>query len=149
EPSPTPNRAIACFEGKLYTPNGYNQMVVLDQETFEVLDIRESPSKTFIDCICVDHPTLHAMTDVDGCIFIGNLAGNHFPVKRTIDTNVVHGVRYDERHGRFWTTQDGGLGEDRCVRTGVTTVDPDGSNFREFKRSHEDNEFIAFDPEGR
>ena len=32
---------------------------------------------------------------------------------------------------------DGGLGADKCVRTGVTTIERDGSNFREFKLSHE------------
>lgn len=149
EPSPTPNRAIACFGGRVYTPNGYNQMVVLDEETFEVVDIRESPSDTFVDCICVGHPEVHAMSDVDGNIFIGNLETNEWPVRRKIDTNVVHGVIYDARHDRFWTTQDGGLGDDRCVRTGVTTLEKDGSGFREYKLSHEDNEFIAADPEHR
>ena len=66
-----------------------------------------------------------------------------------MDTNVVHGVVYDRRHDRFWTTQDGGLGDDRGVRTGVTTIEVDGTGFREFKLSHEDNEFIAIEPEGR
>ena len=149
EPSPSPNRAIACLNGRLYTPNGYNQLMVLDMETFEVLDIRTSPSETFLDCICVDHPELHALSDVAGNLFIGNLETNEFPIKRTIDTNVVHGIVYDARHERFWTTQDGGLGPDKHVRTGVTTIEKDGSGFREFKMSHEDNEFIAFEPEGR
>lgn len=149
EPSPTPNRGIAVLNGKVYTPNGYNQFVVLDAESFAVLDIRSSPSETFVDCICVDHPELHALSDVDGNLFIGNLERHDFPVRLKIDTNVVHGVVYDHRHGRFWTTQDGGLGEDRCVRTGVTTVEADGSGFAEFKLSHEDNEFIAITPDGR
>jgi photosystem II stability/assembly factor-like uncharacterized protein len=52
-------------------------------------------------------------------------------------------------HERFWTTQDGGLGDDKCVRTGVTRLSLDGSSFEEFKLSHEDNEFIAIEPEGR
>jgi len=148
-PSPTPNRAITCLNGRVYTPNGYNQLVVLDVDTFEVLDIRESPSKTFIDCICADDPEVHALSGVDGYLFLGNLETNQFPIQRQIDTNVVHGVVYDRRHDRFWTTQDGGLGEDRCVRTGVTTIEKDGSGFREFKLSHEDNEFIALDPDHR
>ena len=148
EPSPSPSRAIACHGGRLYTLNGYNQLLVLDQETFELLDIRDSPSNTFLDCICVDHPEIHALSSVDGSLYIGNLEQHAFPVHRVIDTNVVHGVVYDARHHRFWTTQDGGLGNDRCVRTGVTTLLPDGSGFREFKLSHEDNEFIAMDPDG-
>ncbi len=149
EVSPTPNRAIACFNGRLYTPNGYNQIVVLDAETFEIVDIRPSPSPTFVDCICADHPEVHAMSDVTGMLYIGNLERNEFPVRKKVDTGVVHGVVYDRRHDRFWTTQDGGLGEDRCVRTGVTTVEKDGTGFAEFKLSHEDNEFIAIEPEGR
>jgi WD40 repeat protein len=148
EPSPSPNRAIAVLNGRLYTPNGYNQIVVIDVETFELLDVRPSPSETFVDCICVDHPEVHALSDVDGTLFIGNLERNEFPIRRQIDTNVVHGVAYDPRHDRFWTTQDGGLGDDRYVRTGVTTIEKDGTGFREHKVSHEDNEFIAMTPDG-
>lgn len=149
EPSPSPNRAMAVLNGRVYTLNGYNQLTVLDAETFEVLDIRVSPSETFLDCISAEHPTLHAVSDVAGTLYIGNLETNEFPVRRQIDCNVVHGIAYDKLHDRFWTTQDGGLGEDRYVRTGVTCIEKDGSNFREFKLSHEDNEFIAFEPEGR
>ena len=148
-PSPTPNRGITCLNGRLYTCNAYNQFVVLDTETFEVLDIRDSPSKTFIDCFCVDHPTVHALSDVDGHLFLGNLETNEFPIDAMVDTSVVHGVVYDRRHDRFWTTQDGGFGEDKFVRTGVTTIEKDGTGFREFKLSHEDNECIAFDPDHR
>lgn len=149
EPSPSPNRAMAVLNGRVYLLNGYNQFTVLDAETFEVLDIRVSPSETFLDCICAQHPTLHAVSDVDGTLYIGNLETNEWPVRRQIDTNVVHGVVYDRRHDRFFTTQDAGLGEDRYCRTGVTCVSKDGRDFREFKLSHEDNEFIAFEPEGR
>ncbi|MGE7875461.1 WD40 repeat domain-containing protein [Streptomyces venezuelae] len=147
EPSLSPNRGIAYLNGRLYTNNGYGQMVVLDAETFEVVNIFESPSNTFFDCICVENPDLHALSDVDGMLYIGNLETNDFPVQVKIDTNVVHGVVYDKRHDRFWTTQDGGLGEDKLVRTGVTTIEKDGTGFNEYKISHEDNEFIQFDPE--
>lgn len=148
-PSPTPNRAMAYLNGRLYTCNAYNQFVVLDAETFAIIDIRPSPSSTFIDCICVDDPHVHALSDVAGRLFIGNLETGQFPVQATVDTSVVHGVVYDRRHDRFWTTQDGGLGADRCVRTGVTIIEKDGTGFKEFKLSHEDNEFIAFDPDHR
>lgn len=148
-PSPTPNRGIACLNGRLYTCNGYNQLVVLDADTFEVLDIRDSPSKTFIDCFCVEHPTVHALSDVNGHLFIGNLETNEYPVEAIVDTSVVHGVVYDRRHDRFWTTQDGGFGADRFVRTGVTIIEKDGTGLRQFKLSHEDNEFIAIDADHR
>lgn len=147
--SPSPNRGIACLNGRLYTCNGFNQLVVIDVDSFQLLDVRESPSKTFVDCICVDNPDLHALTDVDGTIYIGNLETNDFPVRAVVDSNVVHGVTYDWRHHRFWTTQDGGLGPDKSVRTGVTTIETDGSGLREYKISHEDNEFIAFDADCR
>jgi WD40 repeat protein len=145
EPSPTPNRGIAHFNGRLYTNNGYGQMVVLDCETFDVLDIRESPSKTFLDNIYTENPNLHAMTDVDGFLYLGDLEKNEFPIKFQVDSELAHGIAYDEKHDRFWTTQDGGFGEDRFVRTGITTINSDGSDFREYKISHEDNEFIQFD----
>ncbi len=149
KPSLSPNRGIRVFNGKLFTSNAYNQFVVLDEETFEVLDIRDSPSKTFIDCICTEHPDVHAMTDVNGKIFIGNIETNEWPVEQVVDTMVVHGIAYDKRHDRFWTTQDGGIGDDRFVRTGVTVIEKDGSGFKEFKVSTEDNEFIAFSPDHR
>ncbi|MFD2169977.1 WD40 repeat domain-containing protein [Tumebacillus lipolyticus] len=149
EPSPSPNRGIAYLNGKVYTNNGYTQIVVLDAETFEVIDIRTSPSPTFFDCICVGNPELHALSDVEGKLYIGNLETNEFPVQAQVDTNVVHGVVYDARHDRFWTTQDGGLGEDKLVRTGVTTIEKDGTGFQEYKISHEDNEFIQFDQDCR
>ena len=39
-PSLSPNRGIACLNGRLYTCNGYNQIVVIDAETFELLNVR-------------------------------------------------------------------------------------------------------------
>ncbi len=146
--SPTPNRGIAVLDGRLYTNNAYGQFVVIDVETFNVVDIRECVSPTYIDCICVDHPTLQAMTDVNGTIYFGDLAANDFPVRRKIDIDVIHGIAYDHRHDRFWTTQDGGLGEDYCLRTGITRISADAEEFEEFKLSHEDNEFIAITPDG-
>ena len=70
-PSLSPNRGIACLNGRLYTCNGYNQIVVIDAETFELLDVRESPSETFIDCICVGSSDVHALSDVRGTLYIG------------------------------------------------------------------------------
>ncbi|ABS45729.1 MULTISPECIES: YncE family protein [Yersinia pseudotuberculosis complex] len=144
EPSPSPNRAIAVLNDRLYTNNGYGQIVVIDVDTFELLDIRESPSPTFFDAICVDAPHAHMLSDVDGMVYIGNLEENYFPISHRIDTNVIHGVVYDRKHDRFCTTQDGGLGDDECVHTGIVSIDTDGSNINEFKISHEDNEFINF-----
>ena len=144
EPSPSPNRAIAVLNDRLYTNNGYGQIVVLDIHDFRLLDIRESPSPSFFDAICVDNPDVHMLSDVEGEVYIGNLEENFFPVQRKLDNNVIHGVIYDKKHDRFCTTQDGGLGDDECVHTGIISIDKDGSNVKEFKISHEDNEFICF-----
>ncbi|MET3709955.1 outer membrane protein assembly factor BamB [Sphingomonas trueperi] len=144
----SPNRGIAYLDGRIYTCNAFNQIVVLDAETFALLDVRQSPAPTFIDCIVAGVGPRDAMSDVAGTLYIGDLRSNDFPVRAQVDTSVVHGVIYDQRHDRFWTTQDGGFGADRFVRTGATTIEPDGSNLREFKLSHEDNEFIAIDPTG-
>lgn len=145
EPSPSPNRGIAHLNGRLYTNNGYGQLVVLDCDTFDVLDIRESPSETFLDNIYTENPNLHAMTDVDGFLYLGDLEKNEFPIKFQVDSELAHGIAYDKKHNRFWTTQDGGFGEDKFVKTGVTNINCDGTGFQEYKISHEDNEFIQFD----
>lgn len=142
EPSPSPNRAIAVFNDKLYTNNGFGQIVVLDVESFRLLEVRESPSPTFFDAICVDNPEVHICSDVEGTVYIGNIEKNNFPISKKLDNNVIHGVIYDPKHNRFCTTQDGGLGDDECVNTGIISIEVDGSNVQEFKISHEDNEFI-------
>lgn len=147
EPSPTPNRGINLYKGIIYTNNGYNQMVSIDAETFEINAIHSSPSHTFFDSICTDHETVHAMTDVDGNIFFGNLETMDFPIKKQIDTMVIHEVVYDKRHKRFWTTQDGGLGDKRFCETGITTIEIDGTNLKTFTTSNEDNEFMEFTPD--
>ncbi|WCG82315.1 WD40 repeat domain-containing protein [Pectobacterium sp. A5351] len=144
EPSPSPNRAIAILNNRLYTNNGYGQIVVIDIHNFSLLDIRESPSSSFFDAICVENAGIHALSDVEGNVYIGNIEENSFPIKRKLDNNVIHGVIYDEKHDRFCTTQDGGLGDDECVHTGIISIDKDGENIKEFKISHEDNEFICF-----
>ncbi|WP_431224299.1 YncE family protein [Serratia sp. L9] len=144
EPSPSPNRAIAVLNDRLYTNNGFGQIVVIDVNDFRLLDIRESPSPSFFDAICVENEETHMLSDVDGTVYIGNLEENYFPISRKLDSNVIHGVVYDRRHDRFCTTQDGGLGDDKCVRTGIISIDKDGENVKEYKVSHEDNEFITF-----
>lgn len=103
EPSPSPCRGMAVLNGRLYTNNGFGQIVVIDINTFELLDVRDSPSPTFFDAICVECDGLHMLSDVIGHVYIGNLEENHFPIVRKIDTNVIHGVVYDRKHDRFCT----------------------------------------------
>lgn len=144
EPSPSPSRGIAVLNDRLYTNNGFGQIVVIDVNNFSLLDVRQSPSQTFIDAICIEDPENHILSDAEGNVYIGNLEENFFPINKKIDSNVIHGVVYDRKHDRFCTTQDGGLGDDECVRTGIISIDKDGSNITEYKISHEDNEFISF-----
>jgi outer membrane protein assembly factor BamB len=144
ETSHSPARGMAYFNGKVYVNNGFTQIVVLDAETFDVVEIRQSPSNNFFDSIIIGTDELHAMSDVEGYVYVGNLETGSFPVKQRVDQNVVHCMRYDKRHDRFWTTQDGGFGEDRFVRTGIVTIEKDGTGFQEFKISHEDNEWMDF-----
>lgn len=148
-PSPSPSRGIAHLNGRIYTNNGYMQIVVIDAETFELLDIRDTPAKSFIDNICIATPQMHTLGDAQGNVYVGNLEEHRFPVVVHVDAAVVHGVVYDSRHDRFWLTQDSGLGDDRYTRTGVATLEKDGTGFKEYKLSHEDVECIAFDPECR
>lgn len=144
EPSPSPSRGIAVLNDRLYTNNGFGQIVVIDVNNFSLLDVRQSPSQTFIDAICIEDPENHILSDAEGNVYIGNIEENFFPINKKIDSNVIHGVIYDRKHDRFCTTQDGGLGDDECVRTGIISIDKDGSNITEYKISHEDNEFISF-----
>jgi outer membrane protein assembly factor BamB len=148
-PSPSPSRGIAYLNNRIYTNNGYMQIVVIDAETFELLDIRDNPAPSFLDNIHVATAELHTLGDAEGNVYIGNLESNDFSISVKVDSGVVHGVQYDKRHDRFWVTRDSGIGEYESVHTGIATMEKDGSNIREFDLSHEDVECIAFEPEHR
>jgi WD40 repeat protein len=148
EPSPTAARGIGLFNGKVFTNNGYSQVVVLDAETFEVLEIRNPMSEeSFIDCINTECSEVHAVSETCGLLHLGNIETGEFPIKIQVDGNNVHWVKYDSRHNRFWATQDAGTDDGKFEENGVVTVDLDGSNFQKYLFTNDDIEFLEFDHE--
>ncbi|MGI3224313.1 WD40 repeat domain-containing protein [Streptomyces sp. GTA36] len=149
EPSPTSSRGIGVWGGRVYVSSGYHrQMLVLDLRTFEVLEIRpnicgESP----MEWACTDHPTRHAVSDKRGNLRFGSFADAAFPDHVKLDDGNIHRVRYDERHDRFWATQDFGEGENADIANGVVVVSPSGEKEAELLFARDDVEFVAFSPD--
>ncbi len=150
DPSLTISRGIVEHAGKLYLNNGFMQLLVIDLESFSIEDIRVSPTgDTPIEWICVDHPTLHAITDKDGRLFLGDLPSNDFPVVLKLDDKSnLHRVRYDARHDRFWVIQDEGSGDHASVSNGVVTVFPDGKVDQEYRFALDDIECLDISADG-
>lgn len=145
EPSPTINRGLAVHDGRVYVNNGYLQLVVIDLERFTVLDIRESPSPDYLECICLDRDDLHAVTDKKGRLFLGDITANRFPVQvRVDDRSNLHRVHWDPRHDRFWVTQDSGDGELGRISNGIITVDEQGHKTGSLMFATDDVEFVHF-----
>lgn len=143
EPSPVINRGIAIWNGLVYVNNGYRQLLVIDLATFTVLQIAESPAGDVpIEWICVDNPDRHAISDKAGRLFLGNLDGLEFPVRAQVDMGNLHRVAYDERHGRFWVTQE--EGSDQALANGVIVLDVDGNVTDRLRFSRDDVEFLVF-----
>ena len=150
EPSPVSSRGIAVWAGRVYVSSGYHrQMLVLDLDTFEVLDVRPSicgPSP--MEWACTEHPTLHAVSDKKGNLRFGSFGTGLFPRTVKLDDGNIHRVRYDARHDRFWATQDFGEGATADVANGIVTVTPDGRKQDELLFARDDVEFVTFSPDG-
>ncbi|KAF0817649.1 MULTISPECIES: hypothetical protein [unclassified Cytobacillus] len=145
EPSPSLSRGIGTFNGKLYTNNGYSQFVVLDQETFEPLDILPPfNEKSFIDCICTENESIQAISETCGILHLGTIDNLNFDKKVPIDSGNVHIIKYDQLHNRFVATQDYGLDADRNVRNGIVTINPDNLEKKEYHFTTDDVEFLLF-----
>ncbi|QAS54738.1 WD40 repeat domain-containing protein [Halobacillus litoralis] len=150
EPSPTAARGIGVANGKLFTNNGYSELVVIDIETFELLEIRKPMyPDAFIDNICTENPNRHVVGQTNGIIQIGNLESGEFPIEKSIDENNIHWIRYDKRHERFWATQDAGEGDNEFKDNGVVTFELDGSNIKDRTFTYDDVEALEFDEEHR
>ncbi|MDH6221595.1 WD40 repeat domain-containing protein [Streptomyces pseudovenezuelae] len=149
EPSPVTSRGIGVWDGRVYVTSGYHhQMLVIDLETFEVLEIRpnicgESP----MEWASTDHPTQHAISDKEGNLRFGNFATMEFPKHVKLDDGSIHRVRYDARHHRFWCTQDFGEGETADVANGIVVVSTDGEKEDEALFARDDVEFVIFSPD--
>lgn len=149
EPSPTAARGIAYYKGRVYANNGYSQMVVLDEETFDLLEIREALSNSFIDSFCVEIDEVQVMGEQAGLLHIGNLETGEFPISVRVDTDNVHVIRYDKRHNRFWATQDAGFGDDINRVNGIATINLDGTGLQTYPFTNDDVEFLEIDEEAR
>ncbi|EOV9529284.1 hypothetical protein ACE41A_21730 [Bacillus cytotoxicus] len=147
EPSPTSARGIGVINGKVYTNNGYGQLLILDSETLDVLDIKEKISEQFFDSFSTENSEYQAMGETSGYLHIGNLERMEFPIKEMIDGNNIHWIRWDDRHKRFWATQDAGGGEDKFLSNGVITISTDGKEKQEYHFTYDDVEALELDDE--
>lgn len=143
------NRGLAIWNGRVYVNNGFMQLAVIDLESFVVEKVIGSPTGDVpIEWICTEHPTLHAVSDKEGRLFLGDLESLEFPVHVQVDTMAnLHRVKYDVRHDRFWVTQDSGDGEFADVANGVVTVDTDGTITDRLRFARDDVEFLEFSPD--
>ncbi|MBJ6362187.1 hypothetical protein ACFOQM_12875 [Paenibacillus sp. GCM10012307] len=144
-PSPTLSRGIGTYKGKLYTNNGYAQFVVIDQESFEVLDILPRFNKdSFVDCVCTESPEVQIISENCGMVHMADFENLEFKENIAVDSGNVHIIRYDKRHDRFIATQDYGLDEDRNVKNGIVTLEKDTLEKKEYPFTTDDVEFLQF-----
>ncbi|MFF5444123.1 WD40 repeat domain-containing protein [Streptomyces sp. NPDC012888] len=149
EPSPVSARGIGVWNGRVYVTSGYHhQMLVLDLETFEVLDIIPNLcGSSPMEWASTDHPTRHAISDKEGNLRFGSFDTLEFPDHVKLDEGNIHRVRYDARHERFWCTQDFGEGESADIANGVVVVSMSGEKEGEVLFARDDVEFVIFSPE--
>ncbi|WP_406179681.1 PQQ-binding-like beta-propeller repeat protein [Streptomyces sp. NBC_01006] len=148
QPAPTMLRGIGVWDGKLYTNNGYFQVVVIDLETFTIERITEWPhGYDMLEWFCTDAPGVHAVSDRSGRIHLGSLPELSFPTVVQVDTSNVHRVVYDARHNRLWALGDAGLGETHNIKNGVITVGLDGTVGERFDYARNDVEGLVFSPD--
>lgn len=150
EPSPTINRGIGVWQDKVYVNNGYLQLVIIDLPTFRVERIVPSMSESYLEWLSFDRPDLHAVTDKQGRLFLGDLARLDFPVEiRVDDRSNLHRACWDPRHARFWVTQDSGAGDTDRISNGVVTVTEDGRITESALFATDDVEAMDFTPDHR
>jgi outer membrane protein assembly factor BamB len=140
------NRGLAIWGGRVYANNGFMQLAVIDLESFVVDKIVPSPTGDVpIEWICTEHPTLHAVSDKEGRLFLGDLKTMEFPMQVRVDSKAnLHRVKYDTKHDRFWVTQDSGDGEFADVANGVVIVGTDGTIIDQLRFARDDVEFLEF-----
>lgn len=148
QPAPTMLRGIGVWDGKLYTNNGYFQVVVIDLETFTIERITEWPhGYDMLEWFCTDAPGVHAVSDRSGRIHLGSLPELSFPTVVQVDRSNVHRVVYDARHNRLWALGDAGIGETHNIANGVITVGLDGTIGERFDYARNDVEGLVFSPD--
>ncbi|MCC2507462.1 WD40 repeat domain-containing protein [Bacillus cereus] len=145
EPSPTSSRGIDIIDNKLYFSNGYGQTVIIDINSFEVLNIHKQISEnSLLDSICSEKSNIHVVGDKHGMVYIGDLEKNEFPIKLQIDDAGIHCIKYDKLHNRFWATQDVGESENRYKSNGIVMFNTDGTNVKQIPFTNDDVEELVF-----
>ncbi|MCY0931252.1 PQQ-binding-like beta-propeller repeat protein [Streptomyces sp. H27-H1] len=148
QPAPTMLRGIGVWDGKLYTNNGYFQVVVIDLETFTIERIAEWPhGYDMLEWFCTDAPGVHAVSDRSGRIHLGSLPELSFPTVVQVDTSNVHRVVYDARHNRLWALGDAGIGQTHNIANGLITLGLDGTIGERFDYARNDVEGLVFSPD--
>ncbi|MEW2547615.1 WD40 repeat domain-containing protein [Streptomyces sp. NPDC047002] len=149
EPSPVSSRGIGVWGGRVFVTSGYHlQMLVLDLETFEVIEIRDNIcGESPMEWASTDHPHRHAISDKNGNLRFGSFETMEFSDHVKLDDGNIHRVRYDARHDRFWCTQDFGEGETADIANGVVVVSMDGEKEAEALFARDDVEFVIFSPD--
>ena len=145
EPSTVINRGICVWRNRVYVNNGYLELVVLDADTFDLVEVRRSFTDNFIEWFCTDRHGEQAVADKKGNLFVGDLANLDFPVQVRIDDETnLHRVKYDARHDRYWVTQDAGTDDGLYVSNGLVVISPDGRELHNFKFAADDVEVLEF-----
>jgi len=145
-PSLSINRGITVWNDKVYVNNGYTQVVVLDANTFHVLEIKPPlPDYKFIEWICTENADIHAMATKAGTLYLGNLDTFQFPKSVQVDSSSnLHRVHFDKLHNRFIATQDAGDNEFGYVENGITVINLDGQIQQNIRFTNDDVEFLEF-----
>ncbi|MFN2497325.1 MAG: PQQ-binding-like beta-propeller repeat protein [Pseudonocardiaceae bacterium] len=144
EPSTAINRGICVWQDTLYVNNGYLEIAVIDARTFDLVEVRQSLTGSFIEWFCTDRPGQHAVADKQGNLFVGDLASFTFPMQVRLDNTNLHRVKYDARHDRYWVTQDAGADEALYIANGLVVISPDEKVQHNFKFAADDVEVLEF-----
>ncbi|GLI06414.1 hypothetical protein YDYSG_24440 [Paenibacillus tyrfis] len=140
-------RGIGLYNGKVYATNGYGHFIKIDATTFDCEEIHPAFSpNSFVDCINVENPELHVISETCGMLHLGNLETNAFPITVQVDNGSVHIVRYDKKNNRFIATQDYGMHDGAKKRSacGLVTINTKGEVQATNHFTTDDVEFIQF-----
>ncbi|MDP5274844.1 hypothetical protein [Chengkuizengella axinellae] len=132
----SPNHALEIYNNKLYSSNGYGQILELDLEELSVERILDPNKESFTEYICSDKKDVHVLSDFRGWLYKGSLDTGIFEKAIRIDDGPVHCVKYDKKHDRFWGTTDN--------RYGITIVDGNLENAEHYSITNDDVEWITF-----
>ncbi|MGB8954357.1 MAG: WD40 repeat domain-containing protein [Tumebacillaceae bacterium] len=135
----TASRFLLNQNGRVYSINAFGQYVEFEEETMRVVRLSDLSVGPFLDGICLEHPTKHAISDYSGNLMFGNIDEGDFSKVVKPGKGATHCVRYDKRHDRFWFSTDDS--------NAIGTTDLDGNNVKLYQFTNDDVEWISFDKE--